>query len=98
MWATPKDALAKKRLISKDICLHLLRYHFGLQAADGTIDYVANEFDVAYQLDSSNFLFEDVDDNSENMAAAVIRSFDEVAKHLRALDGVPLDVASVLGE
>lgn len=59
--------------------------------------YVADEFDVAYQLECSHFLFEDKEDNSENLSFAVIKSFDEVAKHLRALDNIPLDISSVLG-
>lgn len=96
VWASPKDALTKKRLISKAICMHLLKYHFGLD--EPAIGYVADEFDVAYQLDCSNFVFEDVDDDAENLATAVVRGFDKVAKQLRLLDGMPLDVTSVLGE
>lgn len=95
LWNSPSDALAKKRVICKAITLHLLNYHYGISSSE--ISYVADEFDVAYQLESTHFLFEDKEDNAENLAFAVIKSFDEVAKNLRALDNIPLDISSVLG-
>lgn len=84
----------KKRLITKDICLYLLNHHFNIKASH--INYVAGQFDLAYRVSNSYSKTISESENAENLALAVIRSFDDLAKKLRSLD-VELDVTSVLG-
>lgn len=94
VWANPSDNLMKKRLISRDICQYLMNHHFGIKTSH--INYVAGQFDLAYRV-SNSYSKADDSENSENLALAVIRSFDDLAKNLRSLD-VELDVNSVLGK
>lgn len=42
--------------------------------------------------------FLDGENNAENMAVQVIKTFDELGKNLRSLDDLPLVITSVLGE
>ncbi|KAJ6634925.1 Nucleolar protein 6 [Pseudolycoriella hygida] len=94
VWASPSDNLMKKRLITRDICLFLMNHHYNIKAPH--INYVAGQFDLAYRV-SRTFANSDSEyENSENLALAVIRSFDDLAKMLRSLD-VELEVTSVLG-
>lgn len=58
---------------------------------------MAGQFDLAYRVSSSFSGVQNEMENSENLALAVIKSFDDLAKKLRSLD-VELDVTSVLGE
>lgn len=74
--------------------MYLLNHHFNIKAAH--INYVAGQFDLAYRVSSSS-KSDNESENSENLALAVIRSFDDLAKKLRSLD-VELDVTSVLGK
>lgn len=85
----------KKRLITRDICLYLMNHHYNIKASQ--VNYVAGQFDLAYRVSSANTKAIDEMENSENLALAVIRSFDDLAKKLRSLD-VELDVTSVLGK
>ncbi|KAG4066138.1 hypothetical protein HA402_010340 [Bradysia odoriphaga] len=84
----------KKRLITRDICLYLMNHHYNIKSSH--MNYVAGQFDLAYRVSNSYSKTVDDCENSENLALAVIRSFDDLAKKLRSLD-VELDVNSVLG-
>lgn len=53
--------------------------------------------DSAYAVNECFKEFLEGDNNSENMAVQVIKSFDELGKHLRSLDELPLVITSVLG-
>lgn len=57
---------------------------------------MAGQFDLAYRVSTSFTKVENDTENSESLALAVIKSFDDLAKKLRSLD-VELDVTSVLG-
>lgn len=60
------------------------------------MNYAAGQFDLAYRVSNSYAKTADDFENSENLALAVIRSFDDLAKKLRSLD-IELEVTSVLG-
>lgn len=85
----------KKRLVTREICLYLLNHHYNIKSAH--VNYIAGQFDLAYRASSSIFTIENEIENSESLALAVIKSFDDLAKKVRSLD-VELDVTSVLGE
>lgn len=72
-----------------------MNHHFNIKTA--YINYVAGQFDLSYRVSSSACEVAHETETSENLALAVIRSFDDLAKKLRSLD-VELDITSVLGE
>lgn len=92
VWTSQTATLKSKRAICKDIVLHLLQHHFNILPKQ--INYVADEMDLAYSVVST---INNEENNSENLALSVIQSFDEVAKNIRALKDIPLDVHSILG-
>lgn len=92
VWTNQTATLKSKRSICKQIVLHLLQHHFNI--LPNQIIYVADQMDVAYSVAST---IQIEDNNSENLALAVIQSFDEVAKNIRSLKDIPLDVHSILG-
>lgn len=54
--------------------------------------------DSAFTVNECFKEFLDGENNSENMAIQVIKTFDELSKNLRSLDELPLVITSVLGE
>lgn len=96
VWGALTSALTEKRLACKQIVLHLLDHHFKINASH--IKYIAAELDAAFQLHNAYARFNGAQNNSENLSMAVIKSFDELAKNLRSLDGLPLLITSVLGK
>lgn len=73
-----------------------MKHHFSIEAA--AIHYTAAQMDVAFSVNECFSEFLERDNNSENMAIQVIKSFDELAKNLRSLDELPLVITSVLGK
>lgn len=111
VWASPTAPLAERRLTCKRIAVHLLEHHFGIEPQQ--VLYVADQLDVVYQVDPAKLLAngndDDADDrstlaaaeigplNSEHLALSVVKSFDELGRQLRSLDGLPLSVTDVTG-
>lgn len=95
VWGSLTSSLAEKRLASKQIVEHLLQHHFDIDIA--TIHYTAAQMDSAYALNECFKEFLDGENNAENMAVQVIKTFDELGKNLRSLDELPLVITSVLG-
>lgn len=87
--------MVEKRLICKKIVLHLLNYHFKIDA--DKIAYTASQLDDTFAMDSS---YDDLHgkNNAEHLAINVIKIFDELAKSLRSMDKLPLVITSVLGK
>lgn len=54
--------------------------------------------DSAFMVNECFKEFLDGENNSENMAIQVIKTFDELSKNLRSLDELPLVITSVLGK
>lgn len=90
------SSLAEKRLVCKEILVHLLKHHFNIDNEE--IHYTAAEMDSAFAVNECFKDFLQGDNNAENMAIQVIKSFDELGKNLRALDELPLVITSVLGK
>lgn len=86
----------EKRLVCKQIVEHLLNHHFGIELAQ--IHYTAGQMDKAFAVNECFKDFLDGENNAENMAVQVIKTFDELGKNLRSLDDLPLVITSVLGE
>lgn len=53
--------------------------------------------DKAFSVNECFRDFLEGDNNAENMAIQVVKSFDELGKNLRSLDDLPLVITSVLG-
>lgn len=96
VWGSLNSSLVEKRMVCKHIVEHLLTHHFDIDAAK--IHYTAAQMDIAFSVNECFKEFLERDNNSENMAIQVIKSFDELAKNLRSLDELPLVITSVLGE
>ena len=89
VWGKSTDPMGEKRLICKNICLHLLNVHFDL---DMGIDYFADQFDVAIRTKHSA-----INETNEEKSLKVIRSFDELSRKMKDLDGLPLAINAILG-
>lgn len=87
--------MVEKRIASRQIVQHLLNHHFSIGAEE--ITYTAAELDAAFSVDKMYHDFLESENNAENLSIQVIKSFDELAKNLRALDQLPLVITSVLG-
>lgn len=85
----------EKRLIPKAIVEHLLNHHFNIEKS--TIHYTAAQMDKAFSINECFRDFLEGDNNAENMAIQVVKSFDELGKNLRSLNELPLVITSVLG-
>lgn len=96
VWGSLASTFAEKRLTCKHIVTHLLQHHF--QIDSNQIAYIATELDCAFALDNVFTKFKGSQNNAENLSLAVIKTFDELAKCLRSLDGLPLVITSVLGK
>ncbi|KAH8288604.1 hypothetical protein KR054_006082, partial [Drosophila jambulina] len=102
VWGTAQDSPAKKRLIVRQIVLHLLEHHLQLESKD--VQYIAAELDQVYQLSpwyklkklkTKLPLTQDTD--AEAVSPHVIRCYDELARQLHGLDDLPLDIVSISG-
>lgn len=89
----PNAPLAARRIVCKSIVLHLLAHKFDIAAEH--VNYVADQFDVAYQVVKTPD--EDEATNSEYLSLALVNSLDDLGKKLRALENIPLDISSVQG-
>lgn len=97
VWTAPNAPLSERRLVCKWIALHLLAHHFDI-AAD-KVSYVANQFDIAYQMAASeSTTHTDEPTNAEHLSQAVVKSLDDLGKKLRTLDNIPLDISYVQGK
>lgn len=74
----------------------MLNHHFGIDAA--AVHYTAAQMDAVFSVNECFREFLEKDNNSENMAIQVIKTFDELAKNLRSLEELPLVITSVLGK
>lgn len=88
--------MMEKRLVCKQIVTHLLNYHFQIKIEH--IKYIGTELDAAFRLHSAYKKYKGSETNSENLSIPVIKSFDELAKSLRAVEGLPLAITSILGK
>lgn len=95
VWGAVNSSMVEKRLVCKQIVEHLLQHHFDAKETD--IRYTAAQLDTAFAVDSIFKDFLEGEKNSENLAIQTIKTFDELAKNLRALDELPLVITSVLG-
>lgn len=100
LWQEPAASMQMKRLIVKDIVQHLLGLHLSIPA--NCIAYVADQFDSAFTLDEQTFKVNDrpITEDVEYLTMPIIRSFDEIARSIRALENtssLPLDIATILG-
>lgn len=95
VWGSLTSSLVEKRLVCKQIVEHLLNQHFRIESDQ--IQYTAAQLDAAFAVDEMFKDFLDGEHNSENLSLQVIKTFDELAKHLRSLDELPLAITSVLG-
>lgn len=77
------------------IVQHLLNHHFNIEKSN--IHYTAAQMDKAFSVNECFRDFLEGDNNAENMAIQVVKSFDELGKNLRALE-LPLVITSVLGK
>ncbi|XP_020715347.1 nucleolar protein 6 isoform X2 [Ceratitis capitata] len=102
VWASANDSLWKRRLVVRSIITHLLQHHFQLESKD--FDYIAGELDISYRLTpvfktermhEKYKVEQDVD--SEDTSLNVIRSFDDLARKLHALNELPLEIVSIAG-
>lgn len=96
VWGSLTSSLVEKRLVCKQIVEHLLQHHFSIEP--NQISYTANQLDSAFAVDKMFTDFMDGDNNAEHLSVQVIKTFDELAKNLRALDELPLGITSVLGQ
>lgn len=88
--------MTERRFICEKIIKHLLGQHFGFK--DEHIQYSGNELDVAFSIDKTFDESFDEGANSEQLAMATIKTFDDLAKLLRSLENIPLSITSVLGK
>lgn len=93
-WSSPAAPLAERRLVCRQIALHLLQHHFTIEPQH--VHYVADQTDIAYRLDAVKVPAA-APSNSEHLALAAVRSFDELGRQLRALDDLPLAITAVTG-
>ncbi|XP_017076437.2 nucleolar protein 6 [Drosophila eugracilis] len=102
VWGTAQDAPAKKRLIVRQIVLHLLEHHLQLDSKD--VQYIAAELDQVYRLSPwfkvnklKTKLTLDQDTDAEALSPHVIRCYDELARQLHGLNDLPLEIVSISG-
>lgn len=102
VWAAATDAPSQKRLIVRNIVLHLLEKHLQLDSSD--VQYIASELDVVYSLTPSFKvaklqtklkLVQETD--AEALTPHVIHCFDALARQLHSLEDLPLDIVSISG-
>ncbi|XP_066994077.2 nucleolar protein 6 isoform X2 [Anabrus simplex] len=88
------DTLAEKRVVCRQIVQFILNHHLGIPV--NSYVYVANE--VEYFLNQSQVLPPSISyGTGEEQTLALLHSFDGLAKQLRQVKDIPLDVSSVQG-
>lgn len=100
LWQEPAASMQTKRLIVRDIVLHLLGLHLDVSA--NCVAYVADQFDSAFTLSEEKFndVEAPITEDVEHLTPPIIRCFDEIARSIRALENtssLPLDIATILG-
>ncbi|XP_030374020.1 nucleolar protein 6 [Scaptodrosophila lebanonensis] len=102
VWGTSTDSPSKKRLLTRQIVLHLLEHHLQLEAND--VQYIAADLDVVYKLNScfkANKLPVkppvDQEADAEALTPRFIHYYDELARQLHGLDELPLEIVSISG-
>ncbi|KAI8044908.1 nucleolar protein 6 [Drosophila gunungcola] len=102
VWGTAQDAPAKKRLIVRQIVLHLLEHHLQVEGKD--VQYIAAELEEVYRLSPwfkvnklKTKLPLDQDTDAEALSPHVIRCYDELARQLHGLNDLPLEIVSISG-
>lgn len=87
VWASLDDPPQTKRLICKEIVQYLLQHHLHLKK----YTYIADDLDLilATSVDTERTL--------ECQAVRVIRTFDQIASVIRAIDDIPLAITSIQG-
>ncbi|KAH8418447.1 hypothetical protein KR009_004270, partial [Drosophila setifemur] len=102
VWGAAQDAPSKKRLIVRQIVLHLLEHHLQLDSKD--FQYIAAELEQVYQLSPwfkvsrlKTKLTIDQETDAEALSPHVIRCYDELARQLHGLDDLPLEIVSIAG-
>ncbi|XP_017858430.1 PREDICTED: nucleolar protein 6 [Drosophila arizonae] len=102
VWAAVTDAPSKKRLIVRQIVLHLLEQHLQLEQSD--VHYIAGELDIVYSLTSSfkvaklqTKLKLEQETDAEAVTPLVIHCYDALARQLHTLGDLPLDIVSISG-
>ncbi|XP_034112362.1 nucleolar protein 6 isoform X2 [Drosophila albomicans] len=102
VWAAATDAPSQKRLIVKQIVLHLLEHQLQLESND--VQYVAGELDVVYSLTPSfkvaklqTKLKIQQETDAETLTSPVIHCYDALARQLHNLGDLPLEIVSISG-
>ncbi|KAH8307533.1 hypothetical protein KR044_000288, partial [Drosophila immigrans] len=100
VWGAATDAPSQKRLIVRQMVLHLLEHQLQLEPKDVT--YVAGELDVVYSLTPSfkvvklqTKLKQETD--AEDLTPHVIHCYDALARQLHNLGDLPLEIVSISG-
>ncbi|KAH8295120.1 hypothetical protein KR018_007548, partial [Drosophila ironensis] len=102
VWGALKDPPYKKRVIVRQIVLHLLDHHFQLDSED--VQYIAAELEQVYRLTPCFKIARlktkpqlDQETDAEAASPHVIRCYDELARQLHGLDDLPLEIVSISG-
>ncbi len=90
LWTSADSPVGEKRLICQKIVLYLLETHLKIPAKK--IVYIADQFDVVIRQ-----IFQEKNELNEEKSLKCIQTFDELAKELRSLTDLPLEITSVLG-
>lgn len=94
VWAQPSASICTKRLIVRDIVSFLLKEKLHLQNTD--FNYIADQLEPLIQKKTvipDEFEY----GTGEEACRKVIQSFDQLAKQLRDLKDLPLDIVSTQG-
>ncbi|KAL7730970.1 hypothetical protein ACLKA6_014201 [Drosophila palustris] len=102
VWGAATDAPSQKRLIVRQIVLHLLEHQLQLEPSD--VQYIAGELDVVYSLTPSfkvsklqTKLKLQQETDAEALTPHVIHCYDALARQLHSLEELPLDIVSISG-
>lgn len=102
VWGAATDAPRQKRLIVKQIVLHLLEHQLQLEPSD--VQYIAGELDMVYTLTPSfkvslvkTKLKLQQETDAEELTPHAIHCYDALARQLHSLDQLPLDIVSISG-
>ncbi|XP_054288165.1 nucleolar protein 6-like [Macrosteles quadrilineatus] len=94
VWRDPDAPLSSRRLVTRDMVTYLLMSRLQLRSQD--ITYQADQLETL--VTEKQFVPESFHCGAgEEACAAVVRAWDALAKQLRELPELPLDVASVQG-
>ncbi|XP_055607721.1 nucleolar protein 6 [Uranotaenia lowii] len=90
VWGESSDPIGEKRLICRKIALYLLNSHFDVPETQVT--YSAQQFEASVRPKNA-----DMHETVEQRALACIRTFDNLARIIKNLDGLPLTINAILG-